>query len=173
MSQSLVGASVSCSIPTAIKMQYWMWLRCQIWGSVLAVTAWHVSLMNAHHECIPIWGKMMYNDFQNMLETTPWCHEHFSYLYRGTDMGYDSTVSIATRYGLEGPRIKSWQGNVFHTRPGQPWSPPNLPHNGYRVFLGGKAAGAWRWPPTPYLALRLKKEYSYKSTPPLGLHGLF
>jgi len=22
-------------------------------------------------------------------------------------------------------------------------------YNGYRVFPGGKAAGAWRWPPTP------------------------
>ena len=22
-------------------------------------------------------------------------------------------------------------------------------HNGYRVFSGGKAAGAWCWPPTP------------------------
>jgi len=25
----------------------------------------------------------------------------------------------------------------------------------------------------PYLVLRLKKEWSYTSTPPLGLHGLF
>ena len=25
----------------------------------------------------------------------------------------------------------------------------SLVHNGYRVFPGGKAAGAWRWPPTP------------------------
>ena len=25
----------------------------------------------------------------------------------------------------------------------------------------------------PHLSLRLKKEYSYTSTPPLGLHGLF
>jgi len=25
----------------------------------------------------------------------------------------------------------------------------------------------------PHLALRLNKEYSYTSTPPLGLHGLF
>jgi len=25
-----------------------------------------------------------------------------------------------------------------------PWGPPNLLYNGYRVFPGGKAAGAWR-----------------------------
>jgi len=23
-------------------------------------------------------------------------------------------------------------------------------YNGYRVFLGGELAGAWRWPPTPF-----------------------
>jgi hypothetical protein len=33
--------------------------------------------------------------------------------------------------------------------PDLPWGPPSLVYNGFRVFLGGKAAGAWRWPPTP------------------------
>ena len=28
------------------------------------------------------------------------------------------------------------------------WGPPSLLYNWYRVFPGGKAAGAWRWPPT-------------------------
>jgi len=40
-------------------------------------------------------------------------------------------------------------GEIFRTRPDRPWGPPNLLYNGYRVFPGGKAAGAWRWPPTP------------------------
>jgi hypothetical protein len=30
-----------------------------------------------------------------------------------------------------------------------PWGPPSLLYDGYRVFPGGKAAGAWCWPPTP------------------------
>ena len=38
---------------------------------------------------------------------------------------------------------------IFLTRPDQPWVPHSLLYNGYRVILGGKAAGAWRWPPTP------------------------
>jgi hypothetical protein len=38
-------------------------------------------------------------------------------------------------------------GEIFRTRPDRPWGPPSLLHNGYRVFPGGKAAGAWRWPP--------------------------
>jgi hypothetical protein len=29
-------------------------------------------------------------------------------------------------------------------RPNRPWGPPSLLYNGYRVFPGGKAAGAWR-----------------------------
>jgi len=29
------------------------------------------------------------------------------------------------------------------------WGPPCLLHSGYRVFPGGKAAGAWSWPHTP------------------------
>jgi len=32
----------------------------------------------------------------------------------------------------------------FRTRPNRPWGPPSLLYNGYRVFPGGKAAGAWR-----------------------------
>ena len=46
----------------------------------------------------------------------------------------------------------------FRTRQDHPWGPPSLLYNGYRVFPGGKAAGAWRWPPTLQLAPRLKKE---------------
>jgi len=66
-------------------------------------------------------------------------------------MGWYSSVGIATRYGLEGPVIESqWGGGeILRTRPDRPWGPPSLLHNGYRVFLGGKAAGAWRWTPNP------------------------
>jgi hypothetical protein len=34
-------------------------------------------------------------------------------------------------------------GEIFRTRPDRPWGPPTLLYNGYRVFPGGKAAGAW------------------------------
>jgi len=37
-------------------------------------------------------------------------------------------------------------GKIFNTRPDQQWGPPNLLYNG--LFPWGKAAGAWRWPPT-------------------------
>jgi hypothetical protein len=34
-------------------------------------------------------------------------------------------------------------GEIFRTRPYQPWGPPTFLYNGYRVSRGGKAAGAW------------------------------
>jgi hypothetical protein len=59
--------------------------------------------------------------------------------------GRHSSVGIATNYELDGPGIESrWGGEIFHTRPERPWGPPSLLYNGYRVFSGGKAAGAWR-----------------------------
>ena len=70
-------------------------------------------------------------------------------------------AGIATRYGLDGPGIESRWGRIFRTRPNRPWGLPNLLYNGYRVFPGGKAAGAWRWPPTPHLAPRLKRRATH------------
>ena len=64
--------------------------------------------------------------------------------------GRESSVGIATRYGLDGPEIESCKGGeIFRTRPHRLWGPPSLLYSGHRVFPGGKAAGVWRWPPTP------------------------
>ena len=64
---------------------------------------------------------------------------HMSHWYPG------SSVDIVTRYGPDGPRIESrWGGETSRIRPDRPWGPPSLLYNGYRVFPGGKAAGAWR-----------------------------
>ena len=57
--------------------------------------------------------------------------------------GQDSSVGIATRYGLDGPGIESRGGEIFRTLPDQPWGLPSLLYKGYRVFPGGKAAEAW------------------------------
>ena len=64
-------------------------------------------------------------------------------------VGWDTSVGIATRYGLDILWIKSQWGEIFCTCPAQPWGTPSLLYNGYQVFPGGKAAGARRWPPTP------------------------
>ena len=60
-------------------------------------------------------------------------------------MGGDSSVGIATDYGLDGLGIESrLGGEIFRTRPDRPWRPPSFLYNAYRVFPGGKTAWAWR-----------------------------
>ena len=59
--------------------------------------------------------------------------------------GRDSSVGIATRYGLDGPEIESrWRRDFPH--PSTPALGPTQPHIQWvpGPFPGGKAAGAWR-----------------------------
>jgi hypothetical protein len=74
-------------------------------------------------------------------------------------MVQDSVIGIASRYGLDGPGIKSRSERDFpppsrralgHTRSPLLWVTG--------LFLGGKGAGAWRWPLNPHLAPSLEKE---------------
>ena len=84
----------------------------------------------------------------------------------------DSAVGIATRYGLDSPGIESRWGRDF-PYPSRPvLGPTQLLHNGYRVFPRVKRPGLSVEHP-PHLAPRLKKKYSYTSSPPLGLRGMF
>ena len=54
----------------------------------------------------------------------------------------DSSVGVATRYGLGGLGIEfGWGRDFLH--PSRPVGPPSLLYNGYWVFPGGKAAEAW------------------------------
>jgi hypothetical protein len=66
------------------------------------------------------------------------------YLETLSSMGRCSSVSIATCYGLDGPGIESRWGEVFRMLSDLPGGPHSLLYNGYRVFPGGKADGAWR-----------------------------
>jgi hypothetical protein len=70
------------------------------------------------------------------------------YCYCG--VGRDSSVGIATRYGLDDPGIESrWGWDFLH--PSRPTLGPTQPPVQWvpGLFPGGKAAGVWRWPPTP------------------------
>ena len=62
-------------------------------------------------------------------------------LYRGRD----SSVGIATRYGLDGPGIESWWGGARFFAPVQTSSGahPASCTMDTGSFLGGKSAGAW------------------------------
>jgi hypothetical protein len=100
----------------------------------------------------------------------------FYYFFILVIVGRDSSVGIATRYGMDGPGIESrWRARFSApVQTGRPWGLPSLLYNGYWVSPGGKAAGAWRGVDhPPHLVPPLEKEYSYTSTAPLSLHGLF
>jgi hypothetical protein len=65
---------------------------------------------------------------------------------------------VRTKYKARTKKKNPGGGENFRTRP---WGLPCLLYNGYRVsFPKVKRQG-------------LKRGYSYTSTPPLGLHGLF
>jgi hypothetical protein len=79
----------------------------------------------------------------------------------------DSAVGIATGYGLDGPWIESRCGSRFS-------APVQTGPGDNRVIPGGKAAGAWRWPPTLHLSItRVKERVELYLYCPLGLRGLF
>ena len=67
-------------------------------------------------------------------------------------VGRDSSVGIATRMSWTVPESNPGGDEIFRTRPDRPWVPLSLLYSGYRVFPRSKAAGAWRWPPTPISA---------------------
>ena len=65
-------------------------------------------------------------------------------------LGRDSSVSIGTSYGLDGPGIESWWMWDFPYRPDRLWGPPNPPVKWVPgLFPGGKADGTRRRPPAP------------------------
>ena len=51
-------------------------------------------------------------------------------------------IATALRALGSGDRIPVG-GEIFRTCPDRSWGPPSLLYNGYRLFPGGKAAGAW------------------------------
>jgi hypothetical protein len=83
--------------------------------------------------------------FENIGRPLPYILETFT-----LNSGSGSSVGKATGYGLDGPGIEPSGGAVFRTRPDRPWGPSSLLYNGCRVFPGGKAVGAWCWPPTSF-----------------------
>jgi hypothetical protein len=88
-------------------------------------------------------------------------------------VGRDSSVGIVTRYGLDGQGIESRWRRDFPP-PFQIGAGVHTPSytKGALSFPGVKRPGRGVDHP-PLLVPRLRKEYSYTSTPPLGLYGLF
>jgi len=81
-------------------------------------------------------------------------------------VGRDSSVGMATRYGLDGPGIESRCGRDFShpSRSALRTTQPPVQREKSRRSLTLTTQH--------HIAPRLKKEWSYTSTPPLGLLGL-
>ena len=79
---------------------------------------------------------------------------------------YLFTDDLATGWTVRGSKPE-----IFCALPDRPWGPPSLLHYGYRVIPGGKTAGTLTT--HTHQSPRLKIEYRYTSTPPLGLRELF
>jgi hypothetical protein len=85
-----------------------------------------------------------------------------------TAMGQDSSVGIATGYGLDDLGIESRWGRDFLHESRPPLGPIQPLYSGYRVFSRGKAGGrdADHMPPS---SAKVTKGWSYTSIHPLGL----
>ena len=86
-------------------------------------------------------------------------------------MGRDSSVGIATGYGLKGPGIESRRGGeIFRFCPDRLWGPSSLLHNGYRVsFQGVKRPGRGVGHP-PSSSAEVKERVELNLYPPSGPH---
>jgi len=83
---------------------------------------------------------------------SPSCIYIYLYIYIYIDIYiyiHIYNVSIATCYGLDGPRIESrWRRDLLHLSR-QALGPTQAPVQWVLGLSWGKADGVWCWPPTP------------------------
>jgi hypothetical protein len=72
--------------------------------------------------------------------------------------GRDSSVGIATRYGMGGPRIECRWSEILCSHPDRPWGPPNLLHNRDMSRSRGLGCRGVALTTHPHLAPKLKKQ---------------
>ena len=87
------------------------------------------------------------------------------------EVGRDSSVGIATHYGLNRLGIESWWGRDFPHPSIPPLGPSQPLYNRHRVSFPGVKRSEHGVDHPPHLEPR--SEYSCLSSPSLGLHGLF
>jgi hypothetical protein len=106
------------------------------------------------------WWVPQYNDIRELCTTVPcilnrryWPASRSDHLLTPVPTGQRAGIAqsvqrLATGWTVRGSN--PGRDEIFRTRRDRPWDPPRVLYNGYRVFPGGKAAGVWCWPPTPF-----------------------
>ena len=94
-------------------------------------------------KCLRVFIRMFMYLFNGVME--PYIFSEIKTDYRGRG----GSVGRAARYGLGGPRTASRGGRDFPHSSRPALGPIQPPIQWVPVFPRGKAAGEWRWPPTP------------------------
>ena len=84
-----------------------------------------------------------------------------------------SSVGIVTGYELDGGGSNPGGGEIFRICPDQPWGPPSLLYNGYRVFLGGKERPGRDTDPSPPSSAVGHERVELYLYSPYGPYGLY
>jgi hypothetical protein len=150
--QQLSGHILTCK--SKMKMEGDKYLRFSSYGMWRSVIGWvvpdvskdrHVTTLHNIFSKIAVSAS---NPAINTSAMSPMVYKsiHETGLIRGWAVMVQ-WYSDSLRAGQYGDRIP--EGRHFPHPSRKAWGPPSLLYNGYWVFPGGKAAGAWRWPPTP------------------------
>jgi hypothetical protein len=131
-----------------------------------------VCIFHVFRYNVPAWP----NPVGWLLKLALFCITHFVLLFNLELRDWKLRITVLQIYLCVYIYIYIWTvresnpggGEIFRNRPERPWGPPSPLNNGYRIFPGGKAAGAWRWPPTPSSA-KVKERlelYHYSTSGP-------
>ena len=95
---------------------------------------------------------LIFVDMQHNLHfSSKKCHAFHNIIFFGVHKIFTFYVKAAGKFKFSALMLRGSKlggGEIFCTRPDQPWDRPGPLYDGHRVFPGGKTARAWHWPTT-------------------------
>ena len=115
-----------CEVCVCLWVYVCVWCVC-VCGCVYVVRVWFVCVCGV---CVCMCVCVCFYVWTLVFNANAWI---FFEVCLKTLCLENSAVGVATSYGLGGPGIEARRGEIFHTRPDRPWSPPCLLYCRYRV----------------------------------------